>query len=138
MELTGFRDLYDGMLQQGVHALPDYLLSPELLAAARDLMRPLQRYRRREHSYHASESDLWELYALSSANDYLLSAFRDGGSAPAFEGVRLRFFEALGFEAILGRPYSPFYHEIVDVMEPTGQPPRRFHRPCALARTLVR
>ena len=108
----------------GPDALAAYLLG-EGVRAFRPAMDRLARYRRRnapEHPYAVEDWHLWELYALSRVNDYLLLPFQSAepirDDLPRLsEEAYVAFFVGLGFEAFRDRPYAPFYHEIVEVEE---------------------
>jgi hypothetical protein len=99
--------------------------------------------------YEVEMEDLWRWYALSRVNDYLLLSFQtrpdfyqepsrhdknwlNPENTAAHErlihqpGARiepdeyLRFFTSLGFTSFAEAPYSPFFHEIVEVVESPG------------------
>jgi hypothetical protein len=82
-------------------------------------MEPLRPYRHRnspEHPYVVRREELWELYALSRVNDYLLLAYQ--GSPLCTPKVPLatyvQFFRALGLGPFEEPVFSSFYHEIVE------------------------
>jgi hypothetical protein len=97
----------------------------------------------------AKEEELWQWYALSRVNEYLLMSFQQSDEfyqAPSQQSSSWRewmkgvgyahfihwngalitaeqyeeFFAALGFHLYTKRPYHPFYHEIVEAVETTG------------------
>lgn len=63
---------------------------------------------------------LWNLYALSRTNDYLLTGFQPS-SKPATSGPTIswteyeEFFTELGFDVVAPEHFTPFHHEIVRV-----------------------
>lgn len=100
-----------------------------------------------DNPYQPQHEDLWEWYALSRVDDFLLLSFqralgddnqpssqsrdyreymRSVGYRPLVDwndtGIRpeeyLEFFRALGFNDFAERPFfSPFFHEVVEVIE---------------------
>jgi hypothetical protein len=114
------------------------------LPRARPLMAELGRYREWSASRTAQKEDLWQWYALSRANEVLIGGLagalphasahlrqdlqrRDalfqyeslvGGTVPRLSAEEYRgFFEALGFSLFGGGDFSPFRHEIVEVVD---------------------
>ncbi|OUL33523.1 hypothetical protein BV372_16050 [Nostoc sp. T09] len=71
----------------------------------------------------ASIEDLWQLYALSRVNDLLIWHLRDRDTeigtsrAEITSSNYLEFMRSLGFEVVTSREFSPFYHEIVKVIQ---------------------
>ena len=82
-------------------------------------------YRRLETSsapYEGLDSDLSELYALSRFSDFLLLSFQGRPDEPPplpaiSRQAYIDFWQTIGFESFQERRYSPFFHEIVDVIE---------------------
>lgn len=74
--------------------------------------------------------DSWHLYALSRINQILLLAFQRG-THDSWEGPALTmpeylaFMTGLGFRVADEPTYSPFFHEIVEVVEADGASPRK-------------
>ncbi|WP_426388901.1 hypothetical protein [Variovorax sp. R-27] len=74
--------------------------------------------------------DSWRLYALSRINQILLMAFQRG-THDIWEGPALTmpeylaFMTGLGFRVVDEPAYSPFFHEIVEVVEADGTSPRQ-------------
>jgi hypothetical protein len=105
-----------------VHAL---LARATVSEPLREEMLPLARYGRLNgpgNVYDVRIEDLWLLYAISRVSDLMLLSFQGRADEPApfpalSEGEYLQLFEALGFEQMAERPYSPFFHEIVEVVE---------------------
>ena len=132
-DVWSFRQLYQAVLavedEAGKERLADELLGPGL-ATFRPLLQSLQPYRRPntpEHPYPVKKEDLWELYALSRVNDYLLLPFQAVDVNPAsVVAPRLSlesymaFWEGMGFAPFWERSYSPFHHEIVEVTVAAG------------------
>jgi hypothetical protein len=131
IEQHGFRALYQQWWRLGEDGLREVLLDKKALAQSRAAMQRLDKYRAvpapRESGRRTQEEwwDSWELYALSRLNDLLL--FLGGGVTwVSVTELRIQFFTALGFEAFADEslrnariepfPYSPFHHEIVDVL----------------------
>ena len=70
----------------------------------------------------AEPDDLWELYALGRVNEILLLRFQRGqADENDWPGPEISlheyvaFAESLGLAIALPQPFSPFYHEIVEV-----------------------
>lgn len=66
--------------------------------------------------------DIWELYALSRVNDFLLlpfqsgSEFKSGWPGPSVEPHDyFKFFLSLGMHEFHEKNFHPFYHEIIEV-----------------------
>jgi hypothetical protein len=128
VEELGFRGIFEQLIRLQPDEMFDYLLSKPVLTAARELMEDLRRYRvvpktgqLADHS-PKEEQDLWELYALSRINDFLLDPLTSMLARSNDGDLRVNFFTALGFEAFnlpswdrQPFPYSPFHHEFVDV-----------------------
>lgn len=76
---------------------------------------------------NASIEDLWQLYALSRVNDLLISRLRNENAQIASTEVEistsnyLDFMRSLGLEIANSREFSPFYHEIVEVIQDEPQ-----------------
>lgn len=74
--------------------------------------------------------DSWNLYALSRINQVLLMAFQRG-TCDNWEGPTLTlpdyltFMTGMGFEVVDEPAYSPFFHEIVEVVEADETRPRK-------------
>ncbi len=62
---------------------------------------------------------MWNLYALSRANDLLLMSFQKGATERKIATISLdeyeAFFSQIGFTAVASGKFSPFHHEIVQV-----------------------
>lgn len=100
--------------------------------------------------YEVKDEDLWRWYALNRVNDYLLLSFQtrpDFYQAPLRQSEGwigwmsnvghnrlihqpvnvvepheyLQFFTSLGFTSFTEAPFSPFFHEIVEVVESPEQ-----------------
>lgn len=111
------------------------------LPKARPIMQALERYRR---PAPAKKEELWDWYALQRVNEVLIGGLagelphraahlrqdlhrRDAlfqhdmlvhGNVPGVSAGSYRaFFEALGFTLYSGGAFSPFHHEIVEVVE---------------------
>jgi hypothetical protein len=75
----------------------------------------------------ASIEDLWQLYALSRVNDLLLLRLRCGDTEIDTSGAEitsrnyLNFMRSLGFKVVTPTEFSPFYHEIVKVIQDEQQ-----------------
>ncbi|MEO0814257.1 MAG: hypothetical protein AAFY60_15450, partial [Myxococcota bacterium] len=91
---------------------------------------------------------LWRLYALSRVNQLLMLAFQEGDADGAWSGPELslrqysHFFAALGFKEREHPRFHPFFHEIVDVVEPdddADEAPglRAVHWPCLMLGSLM-
>lgn len=72
------------------------------------------------------DDDLWDLYALSRVNEFLLMHLQTRPTESSedvwpLKGAELSraayesFMQALGFEPVEARPFHPFFHEITDV-----------------------
>jgi hypothetical protein len=148
MKPASFPELYWTLVELRPEIQPSYLTG-EGLEGARELMAPLEPYRRRNgqsNPYPVQDVDLWDLYALSRVSDYLLlpfqitatpdsdllppsnelqprffdaSGFLRRGLPKISEDLYLRFFETLGFARFEERTFSPFHHEIVEVDQVT-------------------
>ena len=74
--------------------------------------------------------DSWRLYALSRINQVLLMAFQRG-THDNWEGPTLNLADYLAFMTGMGcrvvdePAYSPFFHEIVEIVEADGTQPRK-------------
>jgi hypothetical protein len=109
-------------------------------------LRHYRRLNTPERPYEVRGEDLWEWYAINRVNDYLLLGFQQGVAvdweAPFqdqdyqeyMRGVLYRspcdwsgpsvtakqyqqFFGRLGFRLIDKLPFSPFFHEVVEVIQ---------------------
>ena len=76
----------------------------------------------------ASYEDLFQLYALSRVNELLLLRFQYGqadGSSWLEPKITIEqyteFMESLGFESVTSSEFSPFYHEILEVIQDKNQ-----------------
>ena len=69
---------------------------------------------------NASIEDLWQLYALSRVNDLLLSRLRNE-NVEISNSNYLNFMRSLGLEVANSKEFSPFYHEIVEVIQDKQQ-----------------
>ncbi len=74
--------------------------------------------------------DSWRLYALSRINETLLMAFQTG-TYDAWEGPSLSledylaFMSGMGFRIVEETAYSPFFHEIVEIVDADNTRPRK-------------
>jgi hypothetical protein len=111
-----------------------------------ETLQPYRRLNTPENPYELQLDDLWQLYALNRVNDFLLLGFQAGVTLdrePPFPseacrswtrrrgpsrlagwkgpeitlGEYERFFATLGFRSFEKLDYSPFFHEIVEVVE---------------------
>jgi hypothetical protein len=123
MGVTYFRAFYDVVLQKEARPLYWYVLYPWVEAHPEHVAWLRGIAAQSAHAIPAATpNDLWELYALSRANDHLLLRFqRLRAHSSHYQGPTLtldeyqRFVEALGFTVHFTDTYSPFYHEIVEV-----------------------
>lgn len=143
--MSGFRELYNKILSfEGENLVKD-LLVPQIVPA-RQLLKTLAAHAHLpEHPTETPVAELWQWYALSRVSDRLLLGLQaaDGfyrspqqrEEAPPLGDwwdnsvvtteQYIQFFVALGFEPFTSVPFSPFYHEIVEVIEDpnlTGRP----------------
>src|SRR5580700_10796827 len=105
-----FRELYQQAVEYEGQNLYADVLGPRA-DAARRLLAPLRRARTLRDAPPASlpNEDLFELFALSVLNDYLLLPLR------LSQGEHARFFAALGFEPFAPPGvFDPLTCEIVD------------------------
>ena len=141
-------ELYFALCDYTGDSLYDDILVP-CIPGARETVRHLVNYAHMSSPgapYRVSDEDLWEWYALSRVNDYLLMGFQTGDDFYSAEPSQRRgwldymksvgyehlvdwqgrtvspvqytqFFEALGFQPYTHRPWSPFYYEIVEAVE---------------------
>lgn len=118
---------------------------PHALEAMRELQ-PYRRLNNPDNSYELDGDDLMQLYALHRVNDFLLLSFQPGEDVNRegpfqseayrdymrgvgysrlvdWQGPEItlheyeQFFAALGFQGFGELEYSPFFHEIVEVVE---------------------
>jgi hypothetical protein len=127
---SAFRELYYTLMDAESDGGYVARLLAETAASAqvRETMRHLGSYA--QPGSHPAHSDAelqasWALYALSRVSDYLLPSFQGRPGEPApFPSISAAeytgFFRALGFEVLGELPYSPFFHEIVEVSEDSG------------------
>jgi hypothetical protein len=122
-EIT-FRTLYHALLQDDPEVdLRALLRDGPAGGALHATLAPLAPYRRPSSEadpYEVRSEDLFALYAASRVSDLMLMSFQGRVGEPApipalSEAEYLGFFQALGFQTFGERPYSPFYHEIVEV-----------------------
>lgn len=135
--ISGFRELYEGLQNFEGEDVFDALLTPRI-APARQLLTTLASHARLpERPAETPFAELWQWYALSRVSDRLLIGIQAGDdfyrspqhreeAPPLGEWWRnsvvtaeqyAEFFAALGFEPFTFRPFSPFFHEIVEVIE---------------------
>jgi hypothetical protein len=124
-----FRTLYHALLQDDPEVDVRAVLSEALAGGAlHAVMAPLARYRQPNGSsspYDVCPEDLFALYAASRVGDLMLLSFQGRPGEPTpfpalSEAEYLGFFRALGFQTFGQQPYSPFYHEIVEVEPAVG------------------
>jgi len=133
---ASFRALYEGLMDRIGHPQGEDVLTA-WLPKARRALGPLGRYARLNtppNAYAVEHEDLQQWYALSRVNDFLLLSFQardDFYVAPSGRPDPWRewmtrivapeeyaaFFDALGFLPFTRLPFSPFHHEIVEVIE---------------------
>ncbi|OUL20894.1 hypothetical protein [Nostoc sp. 106C] len=118
-----YRELFDSILSYQGTDLYSEILHP-WCANAMAIKAWLSDFATRSGSPipEASIEDLWQLYALSRINDLLIWHLRDedteiGSGAEITSGNYLEFMRSLGFEVVTSRQFSPFYHEIVQVIQ---------------------
>ncbi len=142
--MSGFRELYEELVNFEGEDVFNNLLVPRI-APARQLLTTLAPHvRLPERPAETPIAELWQWYALSRVSDRLLIGIQAADDfyrspqqreeAPKREWWRnsvvtaeqyIQFFAALGFEPFASVPFSPFYHEIVEVIEApnlTGRP----------------
>jgi hypothetical protein len=150
--LRCFRRLYRLLQDyQGQQIFSD-VLEPFIPHARETLseLAPYRRLNTPENPYEVHHWDLYQWYALGRVNDFLLLGFQAGDQldwngafqseyyreymrnwhadlcdwhGPAIHPQEyLRFFEALGFRAFGTVPFSPFFHEVVEVVEDSSLP----------------
>jgi hypothetical protein len=124
---------YHELIARDSNALATYLTGP-FLAATHDLASTLARHRTISGPRYAPgphpraedpglTNDLWLLYGFSRVNDALLLLFQSTARAPGiarqeWATAYRHYWTALGFAPFGAGPYSPFYHEIVEVADP--------------------
>jgi hypothetical protein len=71
---------------------------------------------------HATNEELWDLYALGRANEVMLLRFQQGrADGTDWQGPPIElpdytnFMELIGLTVVTESQFSPFYHEIVEV-----------------------
>jgi hypothetical protein len=119
-----FRELYDAIIGYQGHSLFEEVLLPSV-PRAREAMSRLTALREPVGPAapgQASAESLWDLYALSRVSDHLLLAFQDCDgrrwNGPRLYGEQYAdFFEAIGFTSFSCRAFSPFYYEVVKVLQ---------------------
>lgn len=147
-ERPWFRLLYKELADYDGQSVSQDVLAPWLPKARRALdgLQPYRRMNTPRNQYDIIIDDLWQWYALSRVNDYLLVNFQaapDFYAAPPRQADQWRewmvnvghehlvkwegstvtaaeylgFFEPLGFRSFTHLPYSPFRYEIVEVSE---------------------
>ena len=117
-----FRDLFFDINEYHGHALYYDVLTP-WAEKAQSAIAEFARFKQLS-AFDSKDEDapvvMWNLYALSRANDLLLLQFQ-GNGRKAWEGPRLHpheyveFFTQLGFEIAGPERFSPVHHEIVRV-----------------------
>jgi hypothetical protein len=131
-EMPQFRELSTELMQYEGQAVNQDVLLP-WLTKARQALDTLRHYQKLplQNEYRVKSEDLWQWYALSRVNDFLLLSFqvRDDfyAASPRRGNLRsvsvlapedyLGFFASLGFRSFTHLPYSPFHFEIVEVVE---------------------
>jgi hypothetical protein len=126
---TEFRGLYYQLVEAGAsRTCVDALLADITVdRKVRDGLAILEPYRYFHGPIPGSDVDLDRrermraFYALSRVSDYLLLSFQGRvGEAPPIPSITQRqyidLFEAFGFQRITEQAYSPFFHEIVEVI----------------------
>ena len=136
MALPDFRSLYKDLMRHEGEDVSSGVLLP-WLPKARQALDGMQRYRYLASSNPGPDveaEELWQWYALNRVNDHLLYGFQIGQEFPQDAPLRewsgsvvssaayLNFFETLGFHSFSDRTFSPFYHEIVEVVTDETMP----------------
>jgi len=140
-----FRRLYHAVEDYDGERLYQEILEP-FVPHALESLGELQRYRKLntpENPYEPAFEDLAQFYAMNRVSDFLLLGLQTGGhldwDAPFqtevykrdvgyarlrdWQGPRVTFeeyegfFETLGFRSVPRLAFSPFFHEIVEVIE---------------------
>ncbi len=143
--MFGFRELYTQILSFEGGNIVKNLLVPQIVPA-RQLLKTLASHARLpEHPAETPVAELWQWYALSRVSDRLLIGIQADDDFYRSPQQReeaqplgdwwdnsvvtteqyAQFFAALGFEPFASVPFSPFSHEIVEVIEDpslTGRP----------------
>jgi hypothetical protein len=140
-----FRRLYHLLEDYEGSRLFEEVLRPYVPGARQTIeeLAPFRRMNSERDAYEVSTDHLYQWYALSRVNDFLLMSFQRGHGldwegpfhGPDYRQSRehdkiarckrpdislddyLCFFAELGFEISTATPFSPFYHEIVEVVE---------------------
>jgi hypothetical protein len=117
-----FRELYDLLMDYEGDNLYEAVLQPwtakaQTAVSAFAQFQTMSRYDTKSDEFVLP---IWNLYALSRVNDYLLLPFqndeREGWAGPAVSVEQyLEFFIDLGFTPIVSTRFSAFRHEIVRV-----------------------
>jgi hypothetical protein len=98
------------------------LLLPWLEAQNGALCAPENFKSRTASQYLHHPDELYDLYVLSRINDLLLLPLQRGpGFKCKFADISLSqyedFFRAIGMTSFIDRPFSPYYHEVVEIEE---------------------
>lgn len=136
--LPSFRDLFYELDRYQGHLLYRGVLTP-WIDKARPAVEEFSRFRnfsQFDFRDEPAQLAMWNLYALSRANDLLLLRFQ-GDDQRAFQGATLHldeyveFCTQLGFGVATHECFSPFHHEIVRVLQSSDD-----DEPIVIRRTL--
>jgi hypothetical protein len=124
-----YRELFDLIHGKDSRPLYWYVIAPwvESHLSEREWLRSFA-LRRGDPIPPADVEDLWRLYALSRVNETLLLGFQHGradgcdwpGPTISLDDYQ-RFAESFGLTATESVPFSPFYHEVVEVEEASDE-----------------
>lgn len=124
--------LSDTGLYEAIHQFDRHAdLFQELLRPWMDGQREwLTRFARETSPKPIPTEDSWQLYALSRINQTLLMAFQKG-TYSAWSGPTLSlqdylsFMTGMGFRIVEEVDYSPFFHEIIEIVDADKTRPRK-------------
>jgi hypothetical protein len=122
MEIPWFRDLYHTLVGFEGHDLYTGALKPWINQEKPSLshLAPFKEPTKTDWKNDDFLNRIWNLYALSRVNDFLLLPFQSEGSA-RWRGESIsqeqyaEFFTSLGFTLLTSGNYSPISHEVVKV-----------------------
>jgi hypothetical protein len=117
-----FRELWEQVADHKAGDLYELVVSPWIEKARASVsefahFRQMARYDRKDEAF---QFPIWNLYALSRVNDFLLLPFQ-GDETREWTGPQvtrdnyLRFFTEIGFRSFVAERFAPFRHEIVQV-----------------------